>query len=305
MDRLSSFNERCSIFTEEANEIGRRDFANRTSYFIDPFDRSVRFASLLEDARTRGFRNVGEVIRDPNNPMTGLNAPFGSVTCVRDEQIAFNVMMDYCSGETYVACKAMLKHGNIDVCPDPEALAAQGEDILFESQEGRSFTCFVGQPATKKREQYEQHLSNLAFQPGRLPPEELQDPGGPARVLHLTDETILGPKVVCILSNGEKICEWFGWLAYVAHCNELAAYELYAGTISVRDEILLAPPPSYSMFQITEKRECKLKLERILVLDYPVQYRSAIVVAHIGSADVITDMRAMRCCELDLHARKT
>jgi transcriptional regulator with XRE-family HTH domain len=300
--KLRAFNDKCAIFTEESKDpLGGREYADRTCYFIDPFDRSTPFKALLETTLIKGrHKYVGDVVHDQENPLIGLQAPFGSITCIRDKQITFNVMMNYCTGETYVACKAMLKRGNIVDCPDPETLASFGTDIRFKAREGREFTCFLGRRDSEKRPQYERHLQDLSFRPGQHPPTNLQDPGGPPRILYLTDEGVTDPLLAGVLSNGEKICEWIGWLAYVAHSGELAAYELYAGNISQRDEILLAPPPDYSMFQI-ENGLCHLKLERILNLNTPVFYRGAILVAHFGSSDIITEMRVTKCRELVLN----
>ncbi len=308
IDKLRAFNDKCAIFTEEANVIGKRENAMRMCYLIDPFDRSTPFANLLKQCvgnKPSGDKLIGDMINGEDYPMTGLSSPFGSISCVRENRITFNVMMDYSSGEIYVACKAMLKHGSIDECPDPEALAVRGSDIRFEPRKGKEYACFLGKEGSSKRELYEQHLKDLDFRPGHLPRKELQDPGGPARILYLSDDPALATenKLACILANGEKICEWFGWLAYVAHSNELAAYELYARKFSARDELLLAPPPNYSMFTTDKEGQCQVNLDRILVLNTPVFYRSAIVITHIASTEVVADMNATNCRELSFHPR--
>lgn len=301
---LKAFNERCTIFTEESTAVdGRRDFANQASYFIDPFDRSSAFVQLLTCARDKGASTVGEAFTADYNTLANLNAPFGSISCVRDGQIAFNVMLDYASGEVYVACKAMLKHGNIAICSDPEKLALYGDDIRFESRRGRVFTCFLGRSDdSEKRQQYEKQLKDLDFQPGEAPPQHLQDPGGPARILFLADRCPADSKVACILSNGEKIGEWCGWLAYVAYSDDLMAYDVCGKHLTQRDSILLAPPPDYSIFQIDSDGICRIDLERILYLSKPVFYRGVLLVAHSRSSEIISEMRVMKSRELKFRS---
>ena len=203
-------------------------------------------------------------------------------------------MMDYQSGEIYVACRAMIKHGQISNCGDPERLACYGGDIRFSQRSGLEYTCFLGSGESLKRTQYTKHLEVLNFPHERRPPTDLEEPGGPARILYLSDAYGNDHDLACVLSNGEKISEWFGWLAYVMHSDDLAAFELHADQVTpVRDKILLAPPPNYSIFQINDDGVCKLNLDRLLILDTPVFYRAAILIAHKRSLNITNEMSAL------------
>ena len=322
VQRLREFDNQCAIFTEEGTTEERREFAARLAFFIDPFDRSKPFAKALDDFKKTepDKKYVADAINDPNWSLQGLDAPFASITCVRDSKMCFNVMCNYTSGEIYVACAAMIKYGPVEKCPNPEAMAEYGKDIVFARRDGTNLITFVGTPdkknaegnEDKKRKLYEDHLTNLGFGLQDLPPPKYQDPGGPARILYLSDmpqsqgakSSICPYRPAFILSNGEKICEWAGWLAYAAHSESLRAYELIAEKVSARDFILLAPPPTYSLFSI-DANSCKLKLERVTGLDRPVTFRSAIVVTHFESSDVAIRMKARkeeRCRELRLFS---
>lgn len=300
VERLREFDDRCAVFTEECTVPDHREFADQLCYFIDPLDRSRPLADYLSQSK---HTSVAEALDDPDCPLCGLSAPFASVSCIRNSRICFNVMLDYQSGQVYVACKAMLKHGLIEECADPEGLAIFGEDIRFEPREGLKYVTFLGHKDSQKRQQYEQHLSDLAFPHKELPPDDLQTPGGPARILYLSEDEdlIAKPRPAFIMSNGEKICEWLGWLAYIIYSEELMAYEIYAEKFTSRDSILLAPPPNYSLFSLTDEG-CTLNLDRIATLDRPVLYRSAMVVMHKRSAEIAVEMRGIRerCRELRL-----
>lgn len=314
VDRVRRFDAECAVFTEEGTVDDGRAYADRLCYFIDPFDRSRPFAKALEQLAGE-YQYVADAITSERWPLRGLGAPFASITCIRHSKICFNVMLDYVSGTVYVACKAMLKSGLLRECSDPEQLAARGEDILFDPRDGADFVTFVGHEGSAKREQYERHLRDLGFGE-HLSPAADPIPGGPARILYLSkvfsrsveendgSETTTEYVPACIMSNGEKICEWCGWLAYAAHSDQLRVHEVYAEKFTSRASILLAPPPNYSLFFVDD-HGCTLKLERVTRLDIPVRYRSAIVIAHAGSLEVAVWMRAMkqeRCRELRLSA---
>ncbi len=316
VQRIRQFDEECAVFTEEGTVDDRREYAERLCYFIDPLDRSQPFANAIEELSGES-PYVVDAMKSPKWRLRGLDAPFASITCIRNSQICFNAMLDYTSGTIYVACKAMLKYGPLEKCSDPERLASFGEDIFFDAREGTDLITFVGHESSPKRAQYEQHLRDLGIGEESLPPSEYQVPGGPARILYLSEASSRSSNrqgdgqsgvdyaPALIMSNGEKICEWCGWLAYATHSDQLRVYEVYAEKFSSRDYILLAPPPNYSLF-VVSGRGCSLRLDRVTGLEKPVRYRSAIVIAHGASSEAAVWMKAMKkeqCRELQLYHR--
>ncbi|NIA12753.1 MAG: helix-turn-helix domain-containing protein [Nitrospiraceae bacterium] len=298
VNTLTQFNERCAVFTEEMDRRGLVDYAHAVCYFVDPFDRSSVFAERIREAGDEATI-VADLLGSPELNMEGVEAPFCSVTCVRESRIIFNVMLDYASGEIYVACEDMLKHGNAEECPDPFALAAYGDDITFEYEQGGGAVCFLGRTGSPARELYEDlYRSGLDFGSMKVLKD---DPGGPARVLYLSglDE---GPMPDFVLSNGEKICEWLGWLAYALFSKELAVFELWAEKLSARDSILLAPPPNYSVFVSSRSEGFELDLDRITLFESPSRYRGAIAVTHLENSGMIAQLNARpKCRELLPH----
>lgn len=318
VNHIKSFDSKCAIFTEECSGADQREFSKRVSYFIDPLDRSWPLKDYLKtfDEQNKNISgpnySIEHAFGHPHCMLHKLNAPFGSINCFRNSEICFNVMLNYVDGDIYVACKGMVKHGNIDRCVNAETLAFLGEDIRFEPREGKEYVTYAGE----QKPQYIKHLKNLKTlneryriknDKNKKPEEpERESPGGPARILYLSDDNSLvrHTRPAIIMSNGEKICEWFGWLAYACYSGQLRVYEVSApelSTTEMRDAILLAPPLNYSIFEV-EEDSCKLNLDRLTSLDKPVSYRSALLLMHRGSRDAVQEILGTaddnRCREL-------
>lgn len=300
---LLAFDDRAAVLSEERNRFHGDWTAAETTYFIDPFDRSSVFEEQL--ALGKDHTTVRELVRDEAFDMRGAAAPFGSVTCVRGGQIAFNAMLDYASGEIFVACPAMVQRGPIDVCPDPEALAVDGRPIHFERERhGVTCACYLGEPEAKSRGQYEASFHDMLGTAQPYPDAGLQRPGGPARVLFLSDDSELtgGERPAFVLSNGEKITEWLGWLAYARYSRQLTIFELTAQAFPFRDDVLLAPPPNYSVFDVDLDDDggplaYRLDLRRLVSFPNPSVYRGGIAVTHRRSlvADSLRARTHQRC----------
>jgi transcriptional regulator with XRE-family HTH domain len=300
--RLLAFNSKCAVITEETGVIGERKHASTLSYVVDPFDRSRPFFRAVEQLYDRDkHRTLKDILSDPQFEMQALEAPFGSVTCVRDGEIVFNAMLDYVSGNIYVACKGFIGYGNIDRCPDLRSLAERGHEITFSPKPGPKYLCFTGDPDKDKERtvseqstNYVKVLKGLGF--------ELQDhlglsnPGGPARILYLSDQYSDDSDPFFILSNGEKVFEFLGWVAYAIHSRDLAVYELYSDGFEARGLILQAPPSNYSAFVPgANGKDFKCNVDKIIDLTPPGHYRGALVITHARSTVVC----AVMCAKLN------
>ena len=83
-------------------------------------------------------------------------------------------------------------------------------------------------------------------------------PGGPLRVLYLTDVQPSEHPVGFILANGEKITEWIHWLPFLRFglCEDTNSrgqqaamlYEIYQKRPWVKDGVLMSTSPMYSIF---------------------------------------------------------
>jgi transcriptional regulator with XRE-family HTH domain len=286
--QLLAFNSRCAIITEETGVIGERKQARNISYVVDPFDRSRPFFRAINELfEPEKHRTLEDMLTDGRFQMRSLEAPFGSITCIRDSEIVFNAMLDYASGVVYVACKGFVGCGNIEECPDPHTLVEKGTEIEFSPKPGPQFLCFMGdvdkdkdRAVNEQSSKYSRILKGLGFDPGLH--LGLTNPGGPARILYLSDIYNDAENPIFILSNGEKVFEFLGWLAYAIHTQELAVYELYSSGFEARGFILNAPPPNYSAF-VSTSTGFGLNVDRIIDLEPPGHYRGAIVVTHARS----------------------
>lgn len=118
-------------------------------------------------------------------------------------------------------------------------------------------------------------------------------PGGPARILYLKNPS----KVGFIMSNGEKITEWLGWLAYVKFSKNLQAYELTFDGSWVRDGVLMAPSGTYSILgDLVEVcagqsyKTIQIDLQKLKFLKNPSKYRSTIVICHSSNRKISLEM---------------
>jgi hypothetical protein len=294
--QLLAYNSRCAIVTEESGIIGEKGQAANTSYVVDPFDRSRPFFRAVDELIKQEKRGTLEdVISDSRFQMRSLEAPFGSITCIRDGEIIFNTMLDYASGTIYVGSKGFVGYGNIDKCSDPLALVQNGTELAFSPRGGSKYLCFMGDPDKDKDQtineqssKYEHILKGLGFDPDlHLGPK---NPGGPARILYLSEIHEDPDNPIFILSNGEKVFEFLGWLAFAIHSQELAVFELYSSGFEARGLILQAPPPPYSAFSTS--KGLRLNVEKLIDLDPPGHYRGAVVVTHARSTVACALMRA-------------
>jgi len=302
--RLQEFNSRCAVITEEKGVIGEKMRGSILSYIVDPFDRSRPFVravgTALASLDPTKCKTIGDVIGSVGFTMAHLEAPFASITCIRDGDIIFNVMVNYTDGSLYVACQKFVGSGSIHDTPTPADLFEKGKRLRFVPRSGQRLICFTGDPDKDKEppvnehsSKYMQILHNLGF--SGFDRVKLSNPGGPARILYLTDLYTGEDPPSLILSNGEKVFEFLGWLAFAIYSRDLAVFELYSEGFEARGNILQAPPPNYSAFvKDVESKKVILNIDRILDLDPPGHYRSALVVTNVHSTVACATMRAKK-----------
>lgn len=304
-NELWAFNTRCMILTEEAgiltDNAENKKYASSLSYVIDPFDRSRPFLrSVRQILNPEKHKTLADIVADPMFKMNGLEAPSGSITCVREGEVIFNAMIDYAHGSVYVACKGWVGHGNIDECPDPRSLVERGNEITFSPRSGNRFLCFLSDQDKEKEvglneqaSKYKTILSQLGFQGSSH--TGFENPGGPLRILYLSDLNKDPNEPSLIFSNGEKIFEFLGWLAFAIHSEKLAVYELYSPGFEARGLVLQCPPPPYSIFTMPENnRGFLLDLDRLTNLMRAGHYRGAIAVTHSHTTVACATMMAKK-----------
>lgn len=324
-DMLTEFDPDLPLVTEEIGLSEKlRDTDDEFVCFLDPMDRSKVLANFLErffeETIATVFQNE-RMIKEWEAECGGdveVSGPYASITAIHHHSILFNVMINYITGIIYIASdegigtlsadqifeereqKRVLKRSiDLNNMLKPILFAERSEFSRFGSESVVTFC---------QNEQYKHNLvATKIF--GNETIEEIQRkhllydrPGGPARILYLKEP----PHAGFILSNGEKIGEWIGWLAYVKYSEaKLRAYEIAFESSWTRDQILMAPGPAYSILgdHIGEVRgrlhkTVKLSMAKLGYLDNPSRYRSTILVCPASNRDIITRLSISKYTEL-------
>lgn len=316
------FDPHLPFVTEETgHDVRLRGTEEEVVCFSDPMDRSKVLAHFLAQrtGRLADLFSSQDIVPDWERTCGGdieITGPYGSITATRHHHILFNVMINYITGQLYVACDAV--NGTLhlrDAFEDDEhkRLKRTGDFIqsltpvafpehrTWQDEQGLRFVAYC------MGSKYEDNL--LASDVARLKTmTEIRKqrliydkPGGPARVLYLSKSD-----VGFILSNGEKIGEWIGWLAWVAHsAGKLRAYEISFDSSWTRDEVLMAPGQAYTVLgdevlpdRGRRSKFVQLNLQKLRFLRNPSQYRSTILVCPASNDEVRARLFEERCAEL-------
>ncbi len=297
------FDPHLPLVTEEiGSSVKLRGTEDEIIFFSDPMDRSKVLAEFLSKhyGTVETIFKADKTVEEWESNYGGnveLSGPYGSITAIRHHHILFNVMINYISGMIYIASDAGVgKLSMSDVFENHEQTMLKRTEYLINNLQRISFggdrilntneqKKLVTYCAGKK---YEDNLiSSEIF--GSKTIEQIRgenliygQPGGPARILYLQNP----PSSGFILSNGEKIGEWLGWLAYVKYCSqELRAYEISFDSTWLRDKILMAPGPAYSILvdNVCEDKglpyvNVKLNMSKLKFLDNPSRYRATLLI---------------------------
>jgi hypothetical protein len=317
------------VTEETGHHVRLKGKEDEVVFFSDPMDRTVILAKFLKGRTAQ----LDEVFADPatipawekecGGPIE-LTGPYGSVTATRHHHILFNVMVNYITGRVYIACDGgcgvvdsadLFENGQRIQLKRTADLLAALTPVEFPglvAHQGDAATRFV---AYCQGEKYEGNL--VASQVTQLPSMDairatnrlaFDEPGGPARILYLS--SLGGGAVGYILSNGEKITEWLGWLAWVAHTSgHLRAYEISFDSSWTRDGVLMAPGEAYTVLgddvRLRFGRRWKLVRLNVLKLGFlenPSQYRSTLVVCPTSNDVLCARLCDEHCTQLRFRA---
>jgi hypothetical protein len=275
----------------------------QTVLICDPTDRSIKMREflqkLIQQDSNLAFATVREAFNQHadqwrlqfGNPT--ISGAAGSITAIRDRRILFNVMINYVTGEIFTADSFGTRKSTIEDQSSEEPVSFSAAD-----RRSRRFVTFLG------KEGYVENMEKCKL---GLKPEDCSDEwtGGPLRIINLSD---LGERDISfILSNGEKICEWVGWLAWVKYARDprqadepaLHAFRLFFESPRTKELILVAPGPHYSIF-IEEGGEMRVNLDRMFQLADPSHYRETILITSRENVGAIARVRALGQYETEL-----
>lgn len=305
IETLQRYDEFCVVITEETGGREKVHFTAddprrfRTIFISDPTDRSRQIKELLEAVEDKS-RTVGEIISDPAC-RDRWNQKFGSpvqitggasaITCVRRGVPIFSVIVNYITRQLYVSCSA----GNyvVDLPErfsklDLDFVQMQGRKIFFRDVNNhgdmRRFTTFMGKSGYKEN----------FIDSGLMCEAEMNKnlyynlPGGPSRVLYLSDLQPAEIPIGFVLANGEKISEWIHWLPYVRFARKaydqgepaLRLFEVYQDRPWTKEGILMSTPPAYSIFKPVSEGNGHMIINvgHFSSFDNPSQIRSTLIV---------------------------
>ena len=286
------------LITEETGKIysGEEGLEpTQTVLICDPTDRSIKMREFLQQlisenpgVRTKTVKEVFSEHRDKwesefGNPT--ISGASGSVTAIRDRYILFNVMVNYVTGELFIADSVGTRKGRLNDQATHEVRFPSG------AKGSRRFATFLGKAG------YPDNLDKCNL---GLRQEDCTDPWtcGPLRILDLSE--LSGGEVSFILSNGEKVCEWIGWLAWVKYAVDpiqpderaLEAFRLFFECPRTQELVLVAPAPHYSIF-VQEDDETRVNLQRMFQLPDPSHYRETILITPKRNMGAISRVRSL------------
>ncbi|OHA40276.1 MAG: hypothetical protein A3H68_00830 [Candidatus Taylorbacteria bacterium RIFCSPLOWO2_02_FULL_46_40] len=313
-NHLRQYDSQAIIITEE---IGTDDLAKlqpdvedprrfRTIFIADPMDRSKVFCSFLSQFPAED--TIGEVMRREDTGVKWVASSGGpmeitggssAITCVRRGLPIFSVMVNHITGQLVWCCGAgvyWMKIPEVYESTDLDEILKKARPLVFRSlnrnyqSSMRRFVTFTGK---------EGYLANLEASK-LMKPAELEtnlffkEPGGPLRILYLSEfqqeEVALG----FILANGEKIGEWIHWLPFArfvrdsGHADEPAfkVYEVFQETLRMKDTALMATPPAYSIFQPSSYAGGRIVIDvrRVSAFVNPSKIRSTILIMPRGNS---------------------
>ena len=170
----------------------------------------------------------------------------------------------------------------------------------------KNFVTFLG-----KEGYAENFKESRIIPPGETKQHLLYDlPGGPSRVLYLSNIVPQTTPVGFILSNGEKIGEWIHWLPFVRfgrlkgfpNRRVLQLYEVHHDRPWTKESILMATPPPYSIFKLArpEGREMIVDVSKFKDFENPSRIRSTLLLAPITNTWVLPLMELHGYREINL-----
>lgn len=304
---LTEYDRHIVLVTEEKGEFNYEEISEAEFViFSDPTDRSKQLKMFIQAGITRGVIQLHSLLAelltsDEAMPLweevggtpAQLSGSCCSLTVVKRGEILFSLILNYITGEVSVACKDRIGTCQIDASVPSAALPSitKWREVGFaEPRNGKSYVTYLGKS-------YRQYLEDAKLLSPTYTTDQTE-PGGPLRILYLSD---LNPEPQgFILSNGEKIGEWIGWLAFCRYSSELVAYSIFPGTSFARDDILMTPSPPYSILE-SGSRSLRLNYEKLKYFDNPSRYREMILVTHHKNSLIRAKIEAVKARELILH----
>lgn len=273
----------------------------RTVFISDPTDRSAQLAKFLTEIADKSIK-VGVAMRGLETISTweskfgapaSITGGSSAISCLRRGVPIFTVIINYVTHQFFLSCSAgsycvdlSVEFEDLDV----DKICRGGRQLFFRQigkRDGsvKRFVTFTGKVGYSENLEH----SNL------MSPTEIKQylhyslPGGPLRILYLSDLQPAENPIGFILANGEKISEWIHWLSFVRFARNkvdimepaLSLHEVYQDRPWTKEGILMSTPPAYSIFQKQGETDGRVTINvgRFSDFDNPCRIRATLLVA--------------------------
>lgn len=314
LECLKSFDQYAILLTEEvgedANPLAKTGPENRrgsrTFFICDPTDRSAKLKDYLQRFKSdeAPALKIADVLKRPEARQEwessygrpcSITGAFSAITCVRRGLPICTAFLNYITQELFVACSAGVYRMSLPLHHDIASwqtidfrrVQACGTAIYFRQigpEHGKRFVTFLG------KQVYRQNLldSNLVRESDFAKDLHYDEPGGPSRVLYLSELQPEECPIGFIVANGEKIGEWIHWFAFCRFAispndlrkTALRIYEVSEDRPWTKDGILMSPSPPYSIFKVLDgvPRKVIVDVDRLETFPNPSRYRGMLLV---------------------------
>lgn len=317
-ERLKEFDNHALLVTEELDKISLRRWPTDADsirqplmFFSDPTDRSSQLKSFIETmAKDKPLDKLGELMAEGTiekweslfEPPAIITGATGSITCVRKGAIIFSVILNYITQTLFVASPVSISRfqlpsfqtknleevGFSTIVKNGTELSFLASDSICQSApDFKRFVTFLGK--TGYRENF---VDSMIFIEN--PDDFLHHkvPGGPARILYLSElQKEYGP-IGFILANGEKIGEWIHWLAFAKFAKNpqggqaLKVFEISLDRPWTKEGILMSTSRPYSLF-CNEGNTTYMDISRLRNFNHPSRFRAMLVVTPFDNERII------------------
>ncbi|HCU47595.1 TPA: hypothetical protein DIC39_00835 [Patescibacteria group bacterium] len=273
----------------------------RTVYISDPTDRSNQLKGFLKEFPQD--KKIGDIFGSPSTvalwekKFSGpavITGATSAISCVRRGTPIFSVIVNYVTQHLIVSCvvgNRILKLPSERTDIDLPYIRSRGKAIVFpgigtRDDSMRRFVTFLGDVGkVGYRENFiDSGLMNNVEKEIFL---HYGQPGGPSRILYLSNLQPKNKPLGFILANGEKIVEWIHWLSFARFAKSyddesqsaLTVYEVFQDRPWTKQGVLMSTPPNYSVFREYDHKMVVDTGWLLVQMPNPSQLRSTLIIA--------------------------
>jgi len=332
-EEIYDFDQTAILVTEETDDITTKywpenpdKFLQPLMYFCDPVDRSSYLKAFLGKFLNEHSLMAGEIINredsaeswektaiDPEGKKiaggpVSITGATSAITCVSKGSVVFSAIVNIITQTIYVACPIGIFNMKLpDYLSDEiekvdiDYICRQQNKINFPSakevcknpQHFQRFVTFLGKNG------YEENFndSKILSKEDAIKYLHHKEPGGPSRVLYLSEFQDKNSPVGFVLANGEKIGEWIHWLSFVKYAKNfqnnptLKIFEVKIKRPWTKEGIIMSPSGPYSIFRHKKGEDKFLNISRLRDFDRPSHFRAMIVITLFDNETIINNMR--------------